>query len=137
MGTLERIRQTSPYLLAAFAVIFIAFFVISDMDPNTIRNSGQTEEIAVVNDEAISYKDFEAKARKMEEQQRDARRNNPEAEEPDGNQLRMQLFNQLVDQALIKQEAVKARLEVEKFCWTFTQNQCCLMQSTHINPPYQ
>lgn len=112
MGTLERIRQTSPYLLAAFAVIFIAFFVISDMDPNTIRNSGQTEEIAVVNDEAISYKDFEAKARKMEEQQRDARRNNPEAEEPDGNQLRMQLFNQLVDQALIKQEAVKAGADV-------------------------
>lgn len=114
MGTLERIRQTSPFIIAAVAIIMIAFFVISDIDPNTLRGSGQTEEIAIVNDEVIGYKDFEAKARKTEEQQRDARRNNPEAEEPDAMQLRMQLFNQLVDQTIIKQEALKAGANVSE-----------------------
>lgn len=113
MGTLERIRQTSPYLLAVFAIIFIAFFVVSDMDPNTLDRSGNmVEEIAIVNDEAISYKDFEVKARKLEEQQRDAKRYNPNAQEPNSTQIRLQLFNQLVDETLLRQEAVKAGANV-------------------------
>src|SRR5574344_1074342 len=113
MGTLERIRQTSPYLLAVFAIIFIAFFVVSDMDPNTLGRSGNmVEEIAIVNDEAISYKDFEVKARKLEEQQRDAKRYNPNAQEPNSPQIRLQLFNQLVDETLLRQEAVKAGANV-------------------------
>jgi peptidylprolyl isomerase/peptidyl-prolyl cis-trans isomerase D len=116
MGTLERIRQTSPYFLAAFAVIFIAFFVISDMDPNTVfRSKGlKNEDIAIVNGEKLSYAEFETKAREIEEQQREAARNNPEAQqqEPDGSQLRLQLFNQLVDQKLLAQESKKAGAEV-------------------------
>ncbi len=71
MGTLERIRQTSPYLLAAFAVIFIAFFVISDLDPNTTFRQGNvmSEEVLVINDEPIFYKDIEVKTRQIEVQQ--------------------------------------------------------------------
>ncbi len=109
MGTLERIRQTSPYLLAAFAIIFIAFFVISDMDPSTLRSGNMfAEEIAIVNGEPIPYKDFEAKARQQEETQRDQARNNPQAQQPDGNQIRMNLFGTMLDETLMRQEAEKA-----------------------------
>lgn len=113
MGTLERIRQTSPFLLALFALVFIAFFVISDMDPDSIsRNSGMVKDVAVINGEPILYKDFENKVRKTEEQQRDQKRNDPTAEDVDVDQLRIQLFNQLVDYTVINQEATKAGANV-------------------------
>lgn len=116
MGTLERIRQTSPYLLAAFAVIFIAFFVISDMDPNTTfrRGNVMSEEVLVINDEPILYKDVETKARAIEEQQREVARNNPNQEAPDGTQIRNNIVGTMIDITLLRQEADKAGCNVSK-----------------------
>lgn len=113
MGTLERIRQTSPYLLAAFAIIFIAFFVISDMDPSTLKRGNMfSENISIINGDPIVYKEFEAKARQLEEQQRDAARNNPKAQQPEPTQIRAQLYSQLLDETLMRQEAQKAGCNV-------------------------
>jgi uncharacterized membrane protein YcgQ (UPF0703/DUF1980 family) len=61
MGTFERIRQTSPYLLAVFAVVFVGFFVISDLDPSSFMNRGvdyQSAAIAEVNGEKITLQRF-------------------------------------------------------------------------------
>lgn len=113
MGTLERIRKTSPFIIGAFAIILIAFFVISDIDPNNLmRNRAKIEEIAIVNGTAIPYKDFEQKARMYEEQQRAANKNNPNPQEVDGTMLRTQLYQQFVDKILINQEAEKAGAQV-------------------------
>lgn len=113
MGTLERIRKTSPFIIGAFAVILIAFFVISDIDPNSLmQNRMRVEEIAEVNGEKISYKEFETKARVFEEQQRAANLNNPEAPEIDGTAIRMQMFDAFVDKAIMSQEAEKAGAQV-------------------------
>ena len=73
MGTMERMRQTSPYFLAAFAIIFVGFMVASDADISNLLRKGenpQTSSIAKVNGEKILYRDFEAKVREQIEQQR-------------------------------------------------------------------
>ncbi len=113
MGTLEKIRQTSPFIIGAFAIILIAFFVISDIDPNSLmRNRMKIEEIAIVNGEPISYKEFESKARMYEEQQRANKRQNPDAQEVDPTVLRNQLYDRSVDEIIINQEAEKAGAQV-------------------------
>lgn len=70
------------------------------------------EEIAIVNGEKIPFKEFELKARAYEEQQRAAKQQNPDAEEVDGNAIRMQLFDTFVDKAILSQEAEKAGAQV-------------------------
>jgi len=41
MGTMERMRQTSPYFLAAFAIIFVGFMVASDADISNLLRKGE------------------------------------------------------------------------------------------------
>lgn len=114
MGTFEKIRNTSPYFLAAFAIIFIAFFVVSDMDPNTVFRRGNPKEEVVfsVNGEKVYYLDFEAKAKDLEEQQRQASKNNPQTNDQNGQAVRSNLFNQMLQETLLKQEATKAGVSV-------------------------
>lgn len=108
MGTLSNIRKVSPYLLGLFAIIFIAFMVLSDTDVSNLIRQGQQMQNAVigeVNGEKILYKDFEEKVRLQVEQER-AQAQNPEAE-IDETRIRQQVWNQMVDNILINQEAQK------------------------------
>ncbi len=112
MGTLERIRQTSPYALAIFAIIFIGFFVVSDLDPGSFMGRGnnpQTAPIAIVNGESILYKDFNKKVQEVIDQQRKSQKNEAEIDE---NQIRKDVFREMIDQTILKQEAEKAGIFV-------------------------
>ncbi len=116
MGTFERIRQTSPYALALFVVIFIGFFVLSDADIGTIMRKGQnpqTAPIAVVNDQEILYKDFNEKVQQRIKQQR-AQQQKDENFQPDEKQIRQDVWNEMIRDALLKQEAEKAGIFVSE-----------------------
>jgi len=109
MGTLERLRKTSPYFLAAFAIIFVGFMVASDADISSLLKQGQnyqTAEIGVVNGQKILYRDFEAKVREQIEQQKSQNQTGEESQ-VDEVQIRRQVWQQMVEDVLLKQEAEK------------------------------
>ncbi len=109
MGTIERMRKTSPYFLAAFAVLFVGFMVASDADISSLiqgRGSIQTEVIGKINGEEILYKDFDLKVKELIEQKR--KQSADPNVQVDEDQIINQVWSQMVDETLLKQEAKKA-----------------------------
>lgn len=112
MGTLTRMRTISPYVLIGILVIFIVFMVISDIDLQTITSSGQnlaTAKIGEVNGESIMYTEFE---RRVKEQVDMARAQSPNMEDFDEAPIREQVWNEMVDDILMRQEAKKLGITV-------------------------
>jgi len=106
MGVFERIRTMSPYFLATFAVLFILFMVISDMDTSTLMNqSGNPENqaIAEVNGDKITYFEFEQLVRQQLERQRAQQQEAGEETEIDESSIRAQIYQDLVDLKLSEQ----------------------------------
>ncbi len=113
MGTFERIRKVSPYALGVFVVVFIGFMVASDADIGSLVKQGnnpQTAAIGIINGEKILYQDYELKVKQAIEQQR-TQMQNPDAE-IDENQIRNQVWDQMVNEVLTRQEAEKAGIRV-------------------------
>ena len=113
MGTLERIRSVSPYFLALFAILFVGFMVVSDIDFGTLMRQGdnyQTAVLATINGDEILYKDFEEKVREQVEQKRAQMGENET--EINEEQIRQQVWDQMINEILVKQEAEKIGLYV-------------------------
>lgn len=111
MGLLSRMRQLSPYLLGIFAFVFIGFMVVSDSNFSEILRKGKgysSESLGSVNGIKIMRKDFDQRVKEMADQQRAG---NPEAE-VDEEQLRQQVWEQMVEEAILSQEAKKAGIMV-------------------------
>ncbi|MGE5479221.1 MAG: peptidylprolyl isomerase [Chloroflexota bacterium] len=108
MGTFEKIRKTSPYLLGLFALLFIGFMVASDADISTLMRRGQdpsTAVIADINGDKILYKEYEERVRQAVEQQRAQQPNN---EDFDDTQIRQQIWEQMIEEILLEQQAKNA-----------------------------
>lgn len=108
MGTFERIRKMSPLILAAFAVIFIGFMVASDADIQTLIKQGNdpaTAAICEINGDKILYKDYAERVNQQIEQMR-SQQQNPDAEINEL-EIRSQVWDQMVEELLLKQEAEK------------------------------
>ncbi|MFP4527144.1 MAG: peptidylprolyl isomerase [Candidatus Kapaibacterium sp.] len=106
VGTFERIRQISPYAFGFFAVMLVAFFTIGDqtvVDGLTGRKTAQNIAIGTVNGEEISYKDYEDMVKERIEQQK-AMQKDPD-QPIDEKQIRDDVWNELVDQLLLRQLA--------------------------------
>jgi parvulin-like peptidyl-prolyl isomerase len=109
MATFENIRKISPFLLGAFAVIFVVFMILQDADISTALRSGndpQNAVLAEINGKEIKYMDYENNLKEALDQNRaQAEQNkvkNYEANEP---AMREQLWNNLVDQMVLKTTA--------------------------------
>ncbi len=127
MGAITRIRQVSPYFLGFVAALFIAFMVIQDSSFTTLSQSGnsaESKEIATVNGESISMADYERRVRDVLELQR---QQNPN-QEVDDETIRQQVFDEMVNELLRKQQAAKMGIVV-------TPQQ--LIDVMMINPPEQ
>lgn len=112
MGTLSKMRTISPYVLVVIALLFIVFMVISDIDLPTITSQGQnlaTAKLGEVNGEKIMYAEFE---RRVKEQADMARQQNPNQEDFDEAPVREQVWNEMVDEILLRQEAKKLGITV-------------------------
>jgi len=113
MGTMERIRKTSPYALALFAIIFIGFMVVSDADISNLLTRGkniQTAVLATINGEDILYRDYNQLVQERVEQMRTNNQN--DESQIDERQIRLDIWNEMIDKILLKQEAEKAGIFV-------------------------
>lgn len=106
MGAITKIRQISPYFLGFVAVLFVAFMVIQDSSCQSIQGSGKSAEnveVAKINGDVITLADYERRVRDVVESQR---QQNPNQEINDET-VRQQVFDEMVNEVLRKQEAAK------------------------------
>ncbi|MBM4178594.1 MAG: hypothetical protein FJ211_04590 [Ignavibacteria bacterium] len=111
MGAITRIRQISPYFLAVIATLFIVFMVVQDSSCTNMRNArsgASSMNVAEVNGDVITAADFEARVKEVIEGQR---KQNPN-QEIDDETLRQQVFDEMVNELLRKQEADKLGIVV-------------------------
>ncbi len=120
MGTLERMRQISPYAIAFFAVALVALFTV--FDPTVLEglrgcgNEVRMNDIAIVNDEPLLYTEFEERLKQsLDMQKQQMMQQGQKVEE---SQLRKQLapmiWDQYVEEVLVKQEAKKYGIVISK-----------------------
>ena len=106
MGTFERIRTLSPWILTAFAVIFILFMALADADIgglSSATNNPQTMAIATVNGDEVRYIDYE---KNVTQEIDNKRQQNPDAP-LDDKQVRNQIWNTMIDGLLVEQYSKK------------------------------
>lgn len=109
MGIISRMRDISPYVLVIFVVSFIAFMVASDANIGTILNSSSNGSVVgTINGEEISYQEFELRVKEQADMQR---QQNPQAE-VDENIIRQAVWDQFVEETLIRQAGKSAGIKV-------------------------
>lgn len=109
MGIISRMRDISPYMLVIFVVSFIAFMVASDANIGTILNSSSTGSVVgTINGEEVSYQEFELRVKEQADMQR---QQNPQAE-VDENIIRQAVWDQFVEEALIRQAGLASGIKV-------------------------
>ena len=109
MGIISRMRDISPYMLVIFVVSFIAFMVASDSNIGTILNGSSTGSVVgTINGEEVSYQEFELRVKEQADMQR---QQNPQAE-VDENIIRQAVWDQFVEEALIRQAGQAAGIKV-------------------------
>lgn len=111
MKVISRMREVSPILLAIFGVTFIVFMVISDIDMQSLFQSGSSagnDNVGTVNGEKISTVVFNARVQEAVEMQRASAASQEKEVEIDEEQIREQVWNEMVDEILLRQEAEKA-----------------------------
>lgn len=106
MGTFERIRTLSPWILTAFAVVFILFMALADADIGGVTsatNNPQTMAIATVNGEEIKYIDYEKNVTQEVENQRNQNEDAPVNDK----QIRNQMWNTMINGQIVAQYSKK------------------------------
>lgn len=133
MGAITRIRQLSPYFLGVVAVLFIAFMVLQDSSCSTIRQQAQNPDaiaVADVNGETFSQAEYEMRVKEYLEnlraQNTRLEQQGAKPQEIDENQVRQQIFDQMVDELLLSQAAKDLGVKV-------TDDE--LFEAIVINPP--
>lgn len=112
MGVLTRMREVSPYILAFGVIVFIGFMAFGDVPWGDITSGNSTSlnerPIGVVNGTNILYGEFSKRVQQQVDQQRQGK---PDVE-VDEAQIRQQVWDQMVQEILIKQEAERAGIAV-------------------------
>lgn len=112
---MTKLRESLSTVFAVFAGVFVVYIVLDwGMDITGRRRRGgpsmESQEIGVINDEPIYYKDFSDMVKQVAENQK-AQTNN----EPDENQLRTirdQVWNDLVEEKLFDEQIQKFGIAV-------------------------
>ncbi len=116
MGFMHRIRSLSPVLITAVMVLFLLLMVKPDNleeTINTIRRGGANPSMGSVNGEDIPRAEFEARVTEMADQQRaQAKQQGREDVDVDEASIRQQVWDQMVQEKLVSQEAEKAGVKV-------------------------
>lgn len=116
MGMMERMRSLSPILIGSVIVTFLVLMVLGDVDLPQIFNVGgvvrPTTVVGVIEGEEILYKDFEERVRSTAEQQRKQMQQQGIEQDVDDNLIREQVWNQYVNEILMRKEAERAGIHV-------------------------
>jgi peptidyl-prolyl cis-trans isomerase D len=99
MGMMTKMRDNAHVFIIAFAVVFIAFWVVSDVDLPSVLG-GSRNELANIGGKAITYQDFQAVVDRVAEQRRQEN-GGKELTDNDYIQIREQVWNDFVTQAVL------------------------------------
>jgi len=123
MGMMTKLRDNAHIFIIAFAVIFIAFWVFADLDIGSMMQ-GSPNNIGKVGSRDITYQEFQAVVDRVAEQRREEN-NNQDLTEMDYIQIREQVWNDFVTQAVIEQAIDDFGLDVtdqEITDWVWSAN---------------
>jgi peptidyl-prolyl cis-trans isomerase D len=104
MGMMTKMRDNAHVFIIAFAVVFIAFWVVSDVDLPSVLG-GSRNEIANIGGKSITYQEFQAVVDRVAEQRREQNAGK-ELTDNDYIQIREQVWNDFLTQAVLD-EATK------------------------------
>ena len=125
---MTKIRDNAHVFIIAFAVIFVAFWVVSDVDIASIMQ-GSANEIGKVGSRSITYQEFQAVVDQMAEQRRQENEGR-ELTENDYMQIREQVWNDFVTQSIVEQA-------IEEFGITVSDQEIADWVNDINNPPRQ
>lgn len=101
MGMMTKMRDNAHVFIMAFAVIFVAFWVFSDLDIGSLMQ-GSMNEIGNIGGKSIAYQEFQDVVERASEQRKE-QNNGRELTENDYMQIREQVWNDFVTQAIVEQ----------------------------------
>lgn len=101
MGMMTKMRDHAHVFIMAFAVVFIAFWVFSDLDLGSIMQ-GSMNEIGNIGGKSITYQEFQDVVERAA-QQRQEQNGGGELTENDYMQIREQVWNDFVTQTIVEQ----------------------------------
>ncbi len=113
MGTLQQIRRVSPYVFGIFAVLLVAFFTIGD--PTVIEGlrgvagSPTSQVLGEINGDEILYVDYETRVREEIENMKRQQQGKEVVDDP---ALRQRVWDQMVDEILMKQQMEKLGIRI-------------------------
>ncbi|MFN4768648.1 MAG: peptidylprolyl isomerase [Candidatus Kapaibacterium sp.] len=116
MGIMHRIRTLSPVIITTVMVLFLILMVKPDNFEetiNTIKRGGANASVGSVNGEEISRTELDSRVADIVEQQRtQAKQQGREDVEIDEASIRQQVWDQMVQEKLLAQEAERSGLTV-------------------------
>lgn len=110
MATLEKIRGKAGFLVAVIGIALLAFLAGDLIQGGSTVMRDREMNAFTVNGEAVKAQDFEARVRQMEEQMR--ARGQQSIDEATMQQLRNQVYSNLVSEQLLREEAEKIGLSI-------------------------
>ncbi len=116
MGFMHRIRSLSPIIITTVMVLFLLLMIKPDNleeTINTIRRGGSNPAVGSVNGDDILRTDFDQRVTELIEQQRaQAKQQGKEDIDIDDAMVRQQVWDQMVQEKILAQEAAKAGVTV-------------------------
>lgn len=110
MGMMTKMRDNAHMFIIAFAVVFIAFWVFSDLDVRSAFQSSQSE-IGSIDGKSINYQEFQALIDRMVEERR-KQNNGQEVDENTISSIREQVWNDYITQAVLARAATEFNIVV-------------------------
>ncbi len=98
MGMMTKMRDNAHVFIIAFAVVFVAFWVVSDADLSAVLQGSQNE-IANIDGRAITYPEFQEMVDRIAEQRR--QQGNQELDENAMSSIREEVWSNFLTQAVI------------------------------------
>jgi len=128
MAMMTKMRDNAHVFIIAFIVVFVAFWVISDVDLGSIMQ-GSVNEIGNVGGKSITYQEYQAVVDRIAEQRRQENEGR-ELTENDFMQIREQVWNDFVTQAIVENA-------IEEFGITVSDQEITDWVWDMRNPPEQ
>lgn len=110
MAVMTKMRDNAHIFIIAFIVVFVAFWVISDLDIGAVMQGSQNE-IGVIDGKAITYQEFQTLVEQVAEERRQ-QNNGQELDENALASIREQVWNDYITRAVIERTVEELNITV-------------------------
>jgi len=110
MAMMTKMRDNAHVFIIAFVIIFVAFWVVSDLDISSVMRGSQND-IGKIDGKSITYQEFQQMVDQMSEQRRQ-QNNGQELDENTISSIREQVWNDYVTRAVIDKAVAQFKISV-------------------------